>query len=60
MELRRPGLPIAFKQQCSVLYVANGVAVLVSRGDAALTTSDYDRAIKLYSAAIDLTTILAV
>lgn len=33
---------IAFKQQCSVPYAADGVADLVSKRDAALTTSDYD------------------
>ncbi|KAG1728161.1 uncharacterized protein EDB91DRAFT_1162662 [Suillus paluster] len=36
----------AFKQECSSVYVSNG--------DAALAASDYDRAINLYSAAIDL------
>jgi hypothetical protein len=45
----------AFKQECSVLFAANG--------DAALAASDYDRAINLYSAAITLksasTTIFA-
>jgi hypothetical protein len=36
----------AFKQECSALCAVNG--------DAALTVSDYDRAIVLYSAAINL------
>jgi tetratricopeptide (TPR) repeat protein len=36
----------AFKQECSALCATNG--------DAALTASDYDRAIDLYSAAINL------
>jgi len=35
-----------FKQECSALCAVNG--------DAALTVSDYDRAIELYSVAIDL------
>lgn len=47
-------ISLAFKQQCSVLYAADGVADLVSKRDAALTMSDYDRAIELYLAAIDL------
>ncbi|KAG0705636.1 hypothetical protein DFH29DRAFT_996722 [Suillus ampliporus] len=38
--------PSDFKRECSVLCAANG--------DAALTASNYDRAIDLYSAAIDL------
>jgi len=41
-----PVFPSAFKQECSALCVTNG--------DAALTASDYDRAIDLYSAAINL------
>ncbi|KAG2153443.1 uncharacterized protein EDB93DRAFT_1248716 [Suillus bovinus] len=43
-----------FKQDCSVLYAAAGVADLAASGDAALVAGDYDRAIELYSAAIDL------
>src|SRR6267154_2459031 len=39
-------ISLAFKQECSMLYAANG--------DAALAASDYDRAFELYSAAIDL------
>ncbi|KAG2346897.1 hypothetical protein BDR05DRAFT_756686, partial [Suillus weaverae] len=35
-----------FKEECSALFAANG--------DAAFTTCDYDRAINLYSAAIEL------
>ncbi|KAG0703056.1 hypothetical protein DFH29DRAFT_998842 [Suillus ampliporus] len=41
-----PAFHTAFKQQCSALYAANG--------DAALRVMDYDKAIALYSAAIDL------
>ncbi|KAG2339147.1 hypothetical protein BDR05DRAFT_631425 [Suillus weaverae] len=44
----------AFKQECSALFAANGDAVLAASGDAALAASDYDKAIELYSAAIDL------
>ncbi|KAG0692334.1 hypothetical protein DFH29DRAFT_1073796 [Suillus ampliporus] len=52
----------AFKQKCSVLYTANGNAAIVASGDAAhatsgdtaLAASNYDRAIELYSLAIDL------
>ncbi|KAG2130300.1 uncharacterized protein EDB93DRAFT_84338 [Suillus bovinus] len=40
------GWSTAFKQECSALFLTNG--------DAALAASDYDRAINLYSAAIDL------
>jgi len=36
----------AFKTECSAVYVANA--------DAALAESEYDRAIELYSAAIEL------
>jgi tetratricopeptide (TPR) repeat protein len=46
-------LCIAFKQDCSALYAADGDTVLAS-GDAALAVSDYNKAIELYSAAIDL------
>ncbi|KIK33185.1 hypothetical protein CY34DRAFT_18528 [Suillus luteus UH-Slu-Lm8-n1] len=35
-------ISLAFKQQYSVPYAADGVADLVSKRDAALTTSDYD------------------
>lgn len=35
-----------FEQECGALYLANG--------DAALTTSDFDKATDLYSVAIDL------
>ncbi|KAG1789544.1 uncharacterized protein HD556DRAFT_777664 [Suillus plorans] len=53
---------IAFRQNCSARYAANldaalvasGNAVLAAGGDAALAADDYDRAIELYSAAIDL------
>ncbi|KAG1854595.1 hypothetical protein F4604DRAFT_1932654 [Suillus subluteus] len=44
----------AFKQDCSVLYAVDGLADLAASGDAALAAGDYDRAIELYSAAIDL------
>lgn len=47
-------LNLAFKQDCSALYAANGDAVLAASGDAALAVSDYNKAIELYSAAIDL------
>ncbi|KAG2127929.1 uncharacterized protein EDB93DRAFT_181708 [Suillus bovinus] len=51
-----------FKQNCTVRYAANmdvaldasGDAVLAAGGDAALAAHDYNRAIGLYSAAIDL------
>jgi len=41
-----PAFHSAFKQQCSAVYAANG--------DAALDASDYENAIILYSAAIEL------
>jgi tetratricopeptide (TPR) repeat protein len=44
----------AFKQECSTLYAANGVADLAVSGDVALAAGEYDRAIEIYSAAIDL------
>ncbi|OAX32038.1 WD40 repeat-like protein, partial [Rhizopogon vinicolor AM-OR11-026] len=44
----------AFKQKFSALYDTSGVADLAMSGDAALAASAYDRAIELYSAAIDL------
>ncbi|KAG1888660.1 hypothetical protein F4604DRAFT_1950522 [Suillus subluteus] len=44
----------SFKQDCSVLYAAAGVTDLAASGDIALTAGNYDRAIELYSAAIDL------
>ena len=44
----------AFKKECIALYVASGVADLAASGDAALVATEYDRAIELYSAAIDL------
>jgi hypothetical protein len=42
-----PAFHSAFKEECSALCLANG--------GAALAASDYDKAIDLYSAAIDLT-----
>ncbi|KAG2361233.1 hypothetical protein BDR07DRAFT_1610267 [Suillus spraguei] len=44
----------SFKKDCSVLYAAAGVTDLAASGDTALTVRNYDRAIELYSAAIDL------
>jgi tetratricopeptide (TPR) repeat protein len=44
----------SFKKDCSVLYAAAGVTDLAASGDTALTAGNYDRAIELYSAAIDL------
>ncbi|OAX35388.1 hypothetical protein K503DRAFT_773522, partial [Rhizopogon vinicolor AM-OR11-026] len=44
----------AFKQEFSAFYDTSGLAGLAMRGDAALAVSAYDRAIELYSAAIDL------
>jgi hypothetical protein len=44
----------AFKQEFSALYGMGGLADLAMSGDAALAASAYDRAIELYSAAIDL------
>ncbi|KAG2153445.1 uncharacterized protein EDB93DRAFT_1248718 [Suillus bovinus] len=38
----------------NVLYASAGVADLTASGDTALAAGDYDRAIELYSAAIDL------
>jgi len=43
-----------FKQDCSVLYAAAGVTDLAASGDDALAAGNYDRAVELYSAAIDL------
>jgi hypothetical protein len=37
-----------------VLYAASGVTDLPASGDAAFAAGNYDRAIELYSAAIDL------
>ncbi|OAX34763.1 hypothetical protein K503DRAFT_868710 [Rhizopogon vinicolor AM-OR11-026] len=44
----------AFKKECNTRYVASGVTDLAVGGDTALAASEYDRAIELYSAAIDL------
>ncbi|KAG2137140.1 uncharacterized protein EDB93DRAFT_1330725 [Suillus bovinus] len=44
----------AFKRDCSALYVANGVTDVATKGDDAFAAGDYNRAIELYSAAIDL------
>ncbi|KIK38635.1 hypothetical protein CY34DRAFT_809154 [Suillus luteus UH-Slu-Lm8-n1] len=44
----------AFKQDYCALYVATGVADLAAKGDDALAAGSCDRAIELYSAAIDL------
>jgi len=44
----------AFKQDCKAFYAVNGNADLVASGDTALAASNYDRAIELYSAAINL------
>lgn len=41
-------------RECNALYTANGVAEFAASGDAALAEKDYDRAIELYSAAIEL------
>ncbi|KAG1786332.1 uncharacterized protein HD556DRAFT_1485669 [Suillus plorans] len=43
-----------FQQDCSVLYAAAGVTDLAVGGDEALAAGNYDKAIELYSAAIDL------
>ncbi|OJA18939.1 hypothetical protein AZE42_10948 [Rhizopogon vesiculosus] len=43
-----------YSKECNAFYVASGVADLAASGDAALAASEYDRAIELYSAAIDL------
>jgi hypothetical protein len=45
---------LAFMRECNALYAANGVAEFAASGDAALAEKDYDRAIELYSAAIEL------
>ncbi|KAG1800323.1 uncharacterized protein HD556DRAFT_1524880 [Suillus plorans] len=44
----------AFKQDYSALHAATGVADLATKGDDALAAGNYDRAIELYSVAIDL------
>ncbi|OAX34764.1 hypothetical protein K503DRAFT_420176 [Rhizopogon vinicolor AM-OR11-026] len=44
----------AFKQQCNALYAASGVVDPSASGDAAFAANEYDRAIELYSAAINL------
>ncbi|KAG2137113.1 uncharacterized protein EDB93DRAFT_1253727 [Suillus bovinus] len=44
---------IAFKQRCSALYAVDGDA-LVTSGNAAFDANNYDKAIELYSVAIDL------
>ncbi|KAG1856233.1 hypothetical protein C8R48DRAFT_776064 [Suillus tomentosus] len=44
----------AFKQECSMLYTANGIVDLAVSADAAVTAGEYDRAIGIYSAAIDM------
>jgi len=41
-------------RKCNALYAANGVAELAASGNAALAKKDHDRAIELYSAAIEL------
>ncbi|KAG1791519.1 uncharacterized protein HD556DRAFT_1528372 [Suillus plorans] len=43
-----------FKQDCNVVYAADGVTDLAVGGDEALAAGNYDKAIELYSAAIDL------
>ncbi|KAG2365623.1 hypothetical protein BDR07DRAFT_624150 [Suillus spraguei] len=45
---------IAFKHDCRVLYAAAGVIDLVTSGDTALAAGNYDTAVELYSATIDL------
>ncbi|KAG1817504.1 uncharacterized protein BJ212DRAFT_1299062 [Suillus subaureus] len=45
---------LAFMRKCNALYAANGVVELATSGDAAFAEKDYDRAIELYSAAIEL------
>ncbi|KAG1817516.1 uncharacterized protein BJ212DRAFT_1269921 [Suillus subaureus] len=58
--LMSPGLQssraynLAFMRECNALYAANGVVELGASGDAAFAEKDYDRAIELYSAAIEL------
>ncbi|KAG2335876.1 hypothetical protein BDR05DRAFT_971340 [Suillus weaverae] len=44
----------AFKQDYSALHAATGVTDLAAKGDDALAACNYDRAIELYSAAINL------
>jgi hypothetical protein len=44
----------AFKQECRAIYAAKGDLDLVASGDVALTASNFDRSIELYSAVIDL------
>ncbi|OJA08828.1 hypothetical protein AZE42_08902, partial [Rhizopogon vesiculosus] len=43
-----------FSKECNALYVASGVTDLAVSGDTALAAREYDRAIELYSAAINL------
>ncbi|KAG1791546.1 uncharacterized protein HD556DRAFT_642316 [Suillus plorans] len=44
-----------FKQKCSALYAVDGdTAALTASGDTALDANNYDKAIELYSASIDL------
>ncbi|KAG0695826.1 hypothetical protein DFH29DRAFT_1005099 [Suillus ampliporus] len=47
-------LRAAFKNECSALYAAHGVIDLAAKGDTALAAGNYDRAIELYSVAVDL------
>ncbi|KAG2339204.1 HET-domain-containing protein [Suillus weaverae] len=44
----------AFKQDCSMLYAATRVTDLAAGGNDALAAGNYDRAVELYSVAIDL------
>lgn len=44
----------AFKEHRRALYASDSFVDLSASGDAALAASDYDSAIELYSAAIDL------
>ncbi|KAG2336192.1 HET-domain-containing protein [Suillus weaverae] len=44
----------AFKQDCSMLYAATGVTDLTAGANDALAAGNYDRAVELYSVAIDL------
>ncbi|OJA12360.1 hypothetical protein AZE42_04332 [Rhizopogon vesiculosus] len=44
----------AFKQECRLVYAANGEPDLAASGDIALAAGNFNRSIELYSAAIDL------